>query len=216
MSTPTGTDRVSRRKAATRAKLIAAAQRFLVEGNLNPPILEITQAADVGMGSFYNHFSSRDELFEAAVAAARVPYSDAVYHLTAHLTDQAEVFATGFRITGRLFRRLPALARIILKNGTADIFDESGMAAHARVNLRLAIESGRFVSADPELALAITGGAMLAVGQLVLDDPDRDDAASTDQVTRDLLRMFGLEQDEIERLCTLPLPDLDQWSLPVG
>ena len=30
--------------------------------------LEITQAADVGMGSFYNHFESKDELFEAAVA----------------------------------------------------------------------------------------------------------------------------------------------------
>ena len=32
------------------------------------PVLEITQAADVGMGSFYNHFDSKEELFEAAVA----------------------------------------------------------------------------------------------------------------------------------------------------
>jgi len=31
------------------------------------PVLEITQAADVGMGSFYNHFDSKEQLFEAAV-----------------------------------------------------------------------------------------------------------------------------------------------------
>ena len=33
------------------------------------PILEITQAADVGMGSFYNHFETKEQLFDAAVEA---------------------------------------------------------------------------------------------------------------------------------------------------
>ena len=41
---------------------------FIASGKLNVPVLEITQAADVGMGSFYNHFDSKEELFEAAVA----------------------------------------------------------------------------------------------------------------------------------------------------
>ena len=36
----------------------------------NVPILEITQAADVGMGSFYNHFDSKEQLFDAAVEDA--------------------------------------------------------------------------------------------------------------------------------------------------
>ncbi len=31
------------------------------------PVLEITQAADVGMGSFYNHFDSKEQLFQAAI-----------------------------------------------------------------------------------------------------------------------------------------------------
>lgn len=206
--------RVSRRKAETRAKLITAAQQFLVDGNVHPPILEITKAADVGMGSFYNHFSTREELFDAAVAAAREPYAQAVNRLTQDMTDQAEVFATGFRITGRMFRCLPALGRIILKNGTEEIFSDSGMTANARRNMHLAIESGRFAVADPELALAVGGGAMIAVGQLLLDDPSRDDAASIDQVCRDLLQMFGIEADEAERLVNLPLPDLDQLALP--
>ena len=50
------------------AALIKAAQAFIAAGKSNVPVLEITQAADVGMGSFYNHFESKEELFEAAVA----------------------------------------------------------------------------------------------------------------------------------------------------
>ena len=61
-------NRLERRKQRTRAALIKAAQAFIAAGKLNVPVLEITQAADVGMGSFYNHFESKEELFDAAVA----------------------------------------------------------------------------------------------------------------------------------------------------
>jgi len=60
-------NRLGRRKARTRAALIRAAQSFLASGKPEVPILEITQAADVGLGSFYNHFDSKEELFRAAV-----------------------------------------------------------------------------------------------------------------------------------------------------
>ena len=53
-------NRLERRKHRTRAALIRAAQGFVVAGKLNAPVLEITQTADVGMGSFYNHFDSKD------------------------------------------------------------------------------------------------------------------------------------------------------------
>ena len=48
--------------------MIRAAQSFIAAGKVNVPVLEITQAADVGMGSFYNHFESKEQLFDAAVA----------------------------------------------------------------------------------------------------------------------------------------------------
>jgi len=39
--------------------------------------------------------------------------------------------------------------------------------------------------------------------------PDRDDAAATDQVTEDLLRMLGVPADEAHEICRRLLPDLD-------
>ena len=68
------------------------------------PVLEITQAADVGMGSFYNHFDSKEQLFEAAVAEVLDAHGALLDRLTATIEDPAETFATSFRLTGRLFR----------------------------------------------------------------------------------------------------------------
>ena len=42
-------NRSDRRKARTRAALIRAAQSLIAQGRINVPILEITQAADVGL-----------------------------------------------------------------------------------------------------------------------------------------------------------------------
>ena len=66
-------NRLDRRKARTRDALIRAAQTLIAEGRTNVPIVEITQVADVGMGSFYNHFESKEQLFDAArIRASRV------------------------------------------------------------------------------------------------------------------------------------------------
>ena len=47
-------NRLERRKQHTRAALIKAAQGFIAASKVNVPVLEITQAANVGMGLFYN------------------------------------------------------------------------------------------------------------------------------------------------------------------
>jgi lysine 2,3-aminomutase len=61
-------DRRTRRKAATRSGLIAAATRLFSErGIYQVSIDDITASADLGKGTFYKHFSSRDDLLAAVV-----------------------------------------------------------------------------------------------------------------------------------------------------
>jgi hypothetical protein len=55
----------------------------------------------------------------------------------------------------------------------------------------------------------LTAGALIGLGQLLHDQPDRDVEQTTDRVTEDLLRMFGVPRRRAQRLCSLPLPDLD-------
>ena len=63
-------NRLELRKARTRAALVQAAQAFIAAGRTNVAVLEITQAADVGTGSFYNHFQSKEERYRTAVEDA--------------------------------------------------------------------------------------------------------------------------------------------------
>src|SRR5246500_780243 len=100
-------NRLDRRKARTRAALVRAAQSFLAAGKPDVPILEITQAADVGLGSFYNHFDSKEQLFQAAVNDALDELGAVLAKLGAEGEDPAETFARSFRLVGRLFRRRP-------------------------------------------------------------------------------------------------------------
>lgn len=202
-------NRLQRRKQRTRAALIRAAQGFIAAGNLNVPVLDITQAADVGMGSFYNHFDSKDQLFDAAVAEVLDFHGALLDRLTASISDPAETFACSFRLTGRLFRRRPQESQILLANGLSLLSSDLGLAPRALRDITAAEQARRFHVEDPDLALAVAGGALLGLGQLLQDQPDRDDAQAADQVTEDVLRLFGMPTDEAREICRRPLPDLD-------
>jgi AcrR family transcriptional regulator len=201
-------NRLARRKQRTRAALIAAAQSFIAAGKLNAPILEITQAADVGMGSFYNHFQSKEELFDAALTEVLDMHGALLDELTQSLEDPAETFARSFRLTGRLFRRRPQESQVLLSSGLALLSSDRGVAPRARRDVSAAADAGRFQVTDLSLAMAVVGGALLGLGQLLHDEPDRDDGVAADTVTEHVLVLLGMPADEAHRICQLPLPDL--------
>ncbi|MBJ7336925.1 TetR/AcrR family transcriptional regulator [Mycolicibacterium sp.] len=201
-------NRVARRKQRTRAALISAAQSFIAAGKLNVPVLEITQAADVGMGSFYNHFESKEQLFDAALTEVLDVHGALLDELTEPLDDPAEAFACSFRLTGRLFRQRPQESKVLLASGLALLSSDRGVAPRARRDVRAGIEAGRFHVKDLTLAMAVVGGALLGLGQLLHDEPDRDDAEAADTVTEHVLTLLGMPADEANRICRLPLPDL--------
>ncbi|BBZ26093.1 putative TetR-family transcriptional regulator [Mycolicibacterium madagascariense] len=201
-------NRVARRKQRTRAALIAAAQSFIAAGKLNVPVLEITQAADVGMGSFYNHFDSKEELFDAALTEVLDVHGALLDDLTASLDDPAEAFARSFRLTGRLFRRRPQESKVLLASGLSLLNSDRGVAPRARRDVQAGMAAGRFEVADLSLAMAVVGGALLGLGQLLHDEPDRDDASAADAVTEHVLKLLGMPPEEARRICGLPLPDL--------
>lgn len=63
--------------------------------------------------------------------------------------------------------------------------------------------------------MALVAGATIGLAQLLHDQPEGDDADSTDRITEDLLRSFGLDAAEARRICDRPLPDVS-GQLPPG
>src|SRR5262245_34262017 len=61
-------NRFERRRERTRQDLLGAAERVLAQKGLHQTkIADIAAAADVGVGTFYLHFPTKDALFDAVV-----------------------------------------------------------------------------------------------------------------------------------------------------
>jgi AcrR family transcriptional regulator len=200
---------MERRKARTRQKLIDAARAFLVsDTHSTASIQDITDAADVGFGSFYNHFSSKAELFEAAVAEVLEELGQLLDGLSSDVDDPAVAFAQSVRLTVRLAVARPETAQVLVRHGMAYIDAEEGLAPRALRDIEAGVASGRFQVGEPRLALATTAGALLAVLHVSLVNPDTVTDATCDEAAEQLLRMLGVPLDEAHALATGPLPDL--------
>jgi AcrR family transcriptional regulator len=204
--------RQERRKQRTRAALIRAAQGFIATGKPNVSVLEITRAADVGMGSFYNHFDTKEQLFQAALQDIFEVRGVLLDGLPA-VEDPAETFARKFRVIGRMFRRRPQESLVLLNVGLGSLVSERSLPPRALRDIKTAHRAGRFQVADPELAVTLATGALLGLNQLLLEQPERDDAEATDHLAENLLRVYGVPADEAQEMCRRLLPELDHLAV---
>jgi AcrR family transcriptional regulator len=203
----TGT-RLERRKAQTRRKLLDAARTMLAEGTAHQSsIQDITNAADVGFGSFYNHFPTKAELFDTAVEDALEEMGELLDTLSGPLEDPAAAFAQSIRLAGRLARRRPQVAQVMVRHGVSYMDSERGLAPRALRDIAAGVDAGRFHVVNPKLALSTVAGSLLAALHLSLTDPDFDDDTAYDQLAEQLLRMFGIPSVEAHELATMVLPD---------
>jgi AcrR family transcriptional regulator len=211
MDTRRGTtgSRLERRKAQTRRKLVDAARAMLADNRAErASIQDITESADVGFGSFYNHFTSKADLFEAAVADVLEETGELLDKLSDDLADPAAAFAQSVRLASRIARTRPEVARILVRHGMSYLDSDRGLAPRALRDITAAIAAGRFHVDNPKLALAATAGSLLTTLHLTLTDADFAAQPVDQQLAEHLLRMFGLPADEARELATAPLPAL--------
>jgi AcrR family transcriptional regulator len=94
--------RQDRRRARTRAELLAAAKRLLAEkGFHGTKITDIAAAADVGTGTFYLYFPTKDALFSDLVRETALLAREEIDRAKATVSDPRE---QGRAATEALFR----------------------------------------------------------------------------------------------------------------
>src|SRR6478736_944334 len=127
--TETVVNRLDRRKARTRAALVASARELLASRDPSGvSIQEITDMADVGFGSFYNHFESKGDVFDAALEEVLEEHGAMFDALTADIDDPAEVYATSVRLTVRMANTHPQIAKIMQRTGMKYLTAPTGLA----------------------------------------------------------------------------------------
>lgn len=193
--------RLQRRKNATRQSLLKAARSMLADGSAaTASIQDITQAADVGFGTFYNHFEDKAELFEAAAEQVFEQWGEQLDKWEDPTADPADWVASSFRRSGRLLITHRQEAELIARSGFRLLDSSIGLAPRARRGLQRAKEAGRFTIDDVQLALAKTAGQLFALLHAWLHAPDTITVDQIDTAAEELLRMFGMNAAQARRL----------------
>lgn len=202
--------RSARRKARTRQALIDAAREMLADGRAaSVSIADITAAADVGFGSFYNHFDDKPALFAAAVAQVSEQMGEALDAVDHPEDDPARRFCDSFRMTARAAVSHRQAAEIVDRSGFALVDLPSGLGPRARRDLSAAVDAGRLRIPDLSLATATTAGVLLALVHRWLEEPDAVDGPCIDAAAGNLLVMFGMGVDEAYEFAREPMPEVD-------
>jgi AcrR family transcriptional regulator len=200
--------RSDRRRARTRQRLTDAARALIAQkGVAALRISEITGLADVALGSFYNHFESKEELVEEVVSDAIQALSEAMVARMASIEDPAEAVSFATRHFVLLATDNPELASLLVNLDQADAQFERAVLPYALQALDRGIAAGRFNVADPRIALTGVVGGTLAVMRAILDGRSRGDADVLHAEA--VLRAFGLALSDAHDIARRPLPALE-------
>jgi AcrR family transcriptional regulator len=212
--------RGARRKRETRARLLEAALGLMAEkGPEGVTINEITEAADVGRGSFYNHFESQDEIYAALVDWVFEDFADTLDRCAANLPDPAEVISVSVRHTLLRARQEPLWGQFLIREGLSARALSQGLGQRLLRDVQKGAAAGRFGVADPLMSVLSVGGTVLAAIAAGLQfaapaSPMAPGFAALgfsseqfpERAAAVLLQTLGLSRAEAEEIANRPLP----------
>lgn len=200
------TTRGDRRRERTRARLVDAARELISEHGVGGlKIAEITERADVALGSFYNHFESKEELVDAVVSDSVGALAEMVSHASYEDQDPAEIVAFAIKRFVRLAYDDPPLAQLLVELNHADALFMHATDPYARVAVEAGVASGRLREGDAQVIRIGVIGASLAVMRAVVEG--RLGEGADVALAEASLLVYGLSVDEAAEIARRPLPD---------
>lgn len=206
--------RYDRRREATRSRLLSALRGLLLSRGVGDfTIEEITEAADVGKGTFYHHFDSKEDALQTIATAHVIEQSQAIKRLASTIEDPAEVIAVAFRHTLRQLTQDPIYRWFVLSSEMPRDKLNEVVGAGGRRDIERGVAEGRFRTPfSPTLFHFLLGGGIaVAAGHLegTMTDPDLDAA------TAYVLCCLGIDPEEASEITSRPLPELKQATTGV-
>jgi len=191
--------RQDRRRARTRAELLAAAKRLLAEkGFHGTKIADIAATADVGTGTFYLHFPTKDALFSDLVRETALRAREEIDRAKAAVSDPRDQARAA---TATLFRFADSnrdVFKILFGHGAQ--FNELLHEVHqlfiveTEENQARGIAAGAFKPFRPAIVAQAVVGMVSQVVSWWLEHDDIAIEEITDTVTRMLQEGIAIKE----------------------
>jgi AcrR family transcriptional regulator len=198
--------RGERSRIATRTKLIEAAHALMAEKGFDLcTIEEITKRADVGFGSFYNHFASKEDIAKSVFAQR----ASEIRVITDEIAEREQDRSVAITYIQKMFLTKAVhdsvWARFIVRAQDSHRQMNETFVISAANDIRIALEQKRFSITCVDTAADITIAALISAMTRILE------GGPSEQITVEtvecLMRLYGVETTEARRLARLPLPE---------
>jgi AcrR family transcriptional regulator len=198
------------RRARTRRRLLDAGHHLIGEKGIGElRIAEITREAGVALGSFQNHFESKEGFVEAVVSETLEALAAEIVDSPPTPDDPAVVAITALRRFVRLAYDDPTFSRLLVNLGRSEELFLEAIRPFAETALKRAADTGVFQIEDLDIAVTSIVAGSLAVIRRILDGHVGPDADVV--LARTALLGFGVDAESAAEITSLPVPRAESW-----
>ncbi|MEO2174665.1 MAG: TetR/AcrR family transcriptional regulator [bacterium] len=200
--------RVERKRQDARDRILAVAEQLMRSRPIDSvTIQDITEAADVGHGSFYLHFKSKNEVLVPIIQAHAKLLEEKLQKAIGPLKDPAEIMAFSSRYMARMIVADELWKWLLQHSGVPVEEMRFAVGRFSGRDFYEGLQSGRFVVTDAKVTSSYAFGGFV---NSLMASFDHDDAEKRiDQSAELMLRVFGIDADEAREIAHRPLPPLE-------
>src|SRR5271168_5128995 len=203
MLTQDAETRVDRRKRRNREALIQAGYEVMAQKGIDAATMsEISELADVGAGTVYNYFASKDELAMCVMEQVMDRLAQRIEAVTNRFPDPAQVYAFGVRNVMKAATTDQRWRWLLMRSEVIAGAMYRVMGPYAIRDIRLACKAGRYSVEDPELAWRQATHAIVGFSIAVCDQ--NIDPKKIDEAVVNLLGMVCVTRDEAWEIAKRP------------
>ena len=209
---PSSETRPERRRRRSRERLLRAAAEVISDNGIDATtISDIAERADVGLGTVYYYFKSKDELALAVMEWIMDRLGARIRAVTENFEDPAQTFAFGIRTVMEIATHDLRWRWLLMR---VDVVAEAMVrrfGPYGREDIAQAVKAGRYHVKDIDLVWRQAIWALLAVCVALCNGSRRraDTNRILEEATANILCMVGMARDdarEVARRRRPPLP----------
>jgi len=211
MSEPT---RLARKRERTRQALLDAARTLVYErGHERISIQDITERADVGLGTFYNYFESKQAVFEAVLDEFRDQFNQRLNTIRQPVKDPATIMALTLKYCLQEAQDNDEWNRFLTWSGLpADVHRLEQDEEQCLQDIQRGLKAGRFKVDDVNFTQNLIMGMSRHVTREITGG--RLGRGAIEHTVRYILRMLGLPDLVAKALAESRLPPVQTPSRP--
>lgn len=198
-------DRLGRKRQKTRQALLDAARSLVYEkGHERIAIQDITERADVGLGTFYNYFESKQAIFEAVLQEIRDDFNRRLDKIRSPLKDPALIVAQTLKFCFQQAQDNEEWNLFLIYSGLTGDYSLHQDEEQCFEDLRRGVAAGRFKVDDIGFAQSLVLGMVRHVNTEIARG--RLGRKAMEDTSRFILRMLGLSDLVAKALVQTPFP----------